>query len=348
MLKRYASNKKDYKRLSNILNNDNNNTVNVILVTHDGRLRCFINNIIQNKNTSDVWFKNCCILKISLFAGSNTAHLELVYEGELLYRQNRSYFKRLLLSNRSSDNSSVFDVTFNLIEFPISKLKLTPSDITKNYNIFMVRHAESEHNLEGSLHITKDTLITNFPDKDDDGIRQSLRVANALNSLINGKVSYAFCSELKRSRQTLAIIMGRLNINNDMIVLPCSSELKYYEGGTCNIDNRGRVLYENMSTCVTNMSDPLCMNVDGYNVDWSYYNKLKQNEKNICENTNMIRVMFDVMSNIRSDDYHRTYDYYRAMNKDEDFTVVDNGITFTHYDILLVLLILMIIYCCFL
>jgi len=155
-----------------------------------------------------------------------------------------------------------------------------------------------------------------------------------------------------------------INTNNKMIVLPCTIELKYRDGGQCNLHKNNideKLKFKSMfappdrdlSTCVSDMSRSMCMFVDKYDVDWSYYynykqtstlfsleNRLVPKSKNFdstlvlksdtCINKNIIQVLMDIISiidippistSISHDYYHNIYDHdLTTFNKIEKFT----------------------------
>lgn len=280
--------------------------VNIIMCTHNARLRCFLEDVLGDlmkayrtqKNVDEIRLKNCCVLKLDLSNGSPYAMISLEYEGDVQNRKAGAYF---VSPKKDRSLVPVDDVEFVPISFSIEKLGLKSDQIQRDYHIYMIRHGEAEHNLKGSLHLKKDTLLTSDRSKSDDGIRQTLRAAAELKTLLGrNKVEYAFCSELKRTRQTLSLLMRTIGIKTKMIVLPCSSELKYSDQGRCDSINQGFfsiIPAENKEVCSQNPKGDMCSVIDQIPVDWTHYNKFFKIDKKNCSNRTMIQNIFDIITN---------------------------------------------------
>ncbi|VBB18983.1 histidine phosphatase family protein [Yasminevirus sp. GU-2018] len=277
--------------------------INLLLVTHNARLRCFLEDVLGDlmkslrtqNNVDEIRFKNCCILRLSLKRGMSKGVIELVYEGDVMNRKEGAYFRT------PSTKAKEGDVDFLPFEFGLDTLNIVPASVKEDYNIYIVRHGEAEHNLKGSLHLTKDTLLTSNSKKQDDGVRQAVRAGSALASILNGdNIKTVFVSELKRTRQTLSVMMRQMGIRKDMIVLPCSNELKYSEGGRCDAIGKSQfalVPAENKAVCPENMSGDMCTVVDGFKVDWGHYMNFKKDSTVSCADRNMIQIMLDIVGN---------------------------------------------------
>lgn len=274
----------------------------ILLVTHNARIRCFLEDILPElmssyrtqKNVDEIRFKNCCVIKLHFVSGSKNATISLEYEGDVQNRKEGAYFTTLG-TNKHKD-----DIVFVPVSFPINKIGINDTTITEDCCVYIVRHGEAEHNLKGSLHLKKDTLITSNSSKDDDGVRQTVRAANALKQILgNTSISYTFCSDLKRTRQTLSIILQVLKLKSTMIVLPCSNELQFTEGGKCDSVKKGFfsiVPAENKEVCSSDPRGDMCSMVDSYPVDWSYYNKFFKIDKMSCSQRTMFQIMFMIIS----------------------------------------------------
>lgn len=81
-----------------------------------------------------------------------------------------------------------------------------------------------------------------------------------------------------------------------MLVLPCSNELKYVEGGKC--DSRQHVITaaENKEVCSKNLKGEMCSVIDSIEINWDYYNNFFETDNQSCSNKNMIEIMFDIIS----------------------------------------------------
>jgi len=236
----------------------------------------------------DVSFKNCCILKMSLTVENDIGTVELIYEGTVIDKQHPHYFTHI--------NTNDTDILFKPFKFNVTRLNINPSNIDGYYNIFLIRHGEATHNLKNTFHNPKDkdinTLLTSFPNRDD-GQKQATRAGAFLANYLKGqKISYTFCSDLIRTRQTLAIISSKLDTNNRLIILPCSDEIESCKTtlqsqlhNPNKFQHHDRHLYQSQNQSLRKM-------FDGYDIDWSYYNGFK----GTCSDSNMIQIAFDIIN----------------------------------------------------
>jgi broad specificity phosphatase PhoE len=297
---------KDHTKKDSTTSKEDSDIINVISVTHNARMRCLLEDILgdamklyrKQKKVKEIRFKNCCVLKISIEKNSPSARVELVYEGFVSKRKHGGYF----VTPRSSTKTEE-DVEFIIMPFDLNKLNIDYRTIKKNMNLYLIRHGEAEHNIK-KVNLKKDTLLTNLPKKKDDGVRQAQRAGEELKKILNGeKISYTFCSELKRSRETLGIIMKKMELILPMIVLPYSNELAFVEGGNC--DNKQptytkiKTPQENVETCSDKLDDPkafLCKKVGDYTVIWGYWIHYKNLEKtNKGLKLNMIKIITEIV-----------------------------------------------------
>lgn len=291
--------------------------INVISITHNARLRCLLEDIIpeimisyrkeiekkgkNKKKEVEIRFKNCCILKISIKAiPKPKAAIEMIYEGNVNKKNRKpgSYFV-----GQNSPGMPPEDVVFLPIEFNLERLNINASDIPKkDVNIYFIRHGEARHNVGTSSHLVPDTLLTG-PEQETgevkcdenkegiNGIEQAKIAGCKLKKILKESVvSYFFCSELKRSRQTLAVIMKILNINKDMIVLPFSNEVSYIPGGKCDSKQSVFKAMENVATCSSTSKGELCSVISGIKVNWNVYKN-----HNKAPNTNMIKLILNIV-----------------------------------------------------
>lgn len=300
----YQDNKTKYKLLreKNFMFNNPLTTdyINILMVSHNARMRCLLEDIAsaemqeyrEEYKIKEIRFKNCCILKLAIRKDSMYATLSMVYGGLVNNRKHGMYFR----STYDIDNHQN-DVVFFPIIFNIDKLGISTNDIKNNCNIYIIRHGEATHNLKRSLHLKKDTLLTTAS-----GIPHTQIASEILKTMLlkekNTNISYCFCSDLKRTRQTLAIFMKTLNVYTKMIVLPCSNEIKYSEHGKCDTKNTGFfniIPFENKESCSANRQASMCSTIDNYDIDWSIYDKFKLDNKS-CSNYNMIQLLLNIIT----------------------------------------------------
>jgi broad specificity phosphatase PhoE len=285
--------------------------INVLSVTHNARIRCLlsyiglmqaelnkINETTTNKKIKEIRIKNCGILKLSILANSDEAEISMFYQGNIEPENRRP---GLYFTQTSNGSQNTNDVPMQPYKFKLSQLNIGRQN--KNINIYLIRHGEGTHNVKSFFpNMSADTLLTQK------GVEQASAAAEYLvNKLVIGKfdpIDFYFCSNLKRSRQTLDILMEyiyrryTLNIfgnkkessepkRKKMIVLPCSHEVSFNENGKCDKEPFfGNILFnrENRMSCDLNSTVPgckakdTCCNTDNsqYNVkldkspDWSY------------------------------------------------------------------------------
>ena len=284
--------------------------INVILVTHSKRIRCFLESFFKNYNNGkEIRFQNSSILLLTIMQNKPyttfKASLSLVFDGEMTNTLPRAYFG----NNDIQTNSSIKIIKFTKIDKDIIEIdditkllgsQIFTNELKKNYNIYIIRHSEATHNIgffERS-YIQRDTLLTPV------GKIQSEKIADYFTNLYNNnniKIDYLFTSRLKRTRQTLEILISRLKYLPDkIIVLPCSHEIDYNKDGNC--DNRSSFKFfqrANIHTCINsndnsistdNYCDIININNKPYKIDWDLY-KLFKKEQYHCKNTNMIQIL---------------------------------------------------------
>ncbi len=325
----YSKNKNYYINLSggDTLQTDKN----IILTTHNARMRCFLEDVMgdkmkeyrQKNHVKEIRLKNCATLKLEInvtSADNFMGKLSLIYEGEVNRPKKGAYFieNNSTLTNdkvlptvgietniKTKDNNIVKFVIFEPYEFNQNNLKLNlnVTVFPQKYNIYMVRHGEGTHNIT-SFNTIKDTLLT------DSGKKQAEMVAAILCSEFI-TYDYCFSSYLKRTRQTLEVIMRLLKecdkINtNKMIVVPCSHELYYKEGGKCDGASFKPPALENQMQCNTTFKDTdmnkndNCQMVNNVSIDWTFYN-IFYNNKSKCRNSNMIKEIINIINTIKPD-----------------------------------------------
>ena len=96
--------------------------------------------------------------------------------------------------------------------------------------------------IKNSLHLDIDTDLTEI------GKKQCLKIFN-----LPKLADYYFASSLKRTHQTISIIMKNNNVPTDkeIIILPCAYELNYHQNNNCDKKYKQSKLYsrENIQSC---------------------------------------------------------------------------------------------------
>jgi len=251
-----------------------------LIVTHENRLRCILKELIGTAH----YYMNCCVIKLELEKKNRKIHydLSMIYDGET-HKTGKYYTKEQNIS------------TERRITFPQTKciddklLHITPMILINNvkYVFYIIRHAQAEHNLYNFIEKIKspfklDTSIT------DTGIKQCENTGKFLNKYLDGiKIHFLFCSDLKRTRQTMSVICSKLQNDkpNIMIVVPCSHEVSYSNSDNCDksmVMSINSIAGENRTVCYRKSEDEQCYQVEykkkKYAIDWEYYNKFYKNE----------------------------------------------------------------------
>ena len=135
--------------------------------------------------------------------------------------------------------TKIIEEIFTNINAGINRLQLS-NDIFKNvdeYVFYIGRHGQAEHNLKNATHLKTDTDVTDL------GKEQAFRAGQNLSTVLkNNKenINYVFASDLIRTRQTIENILKGMNQVKDsffpkeIVILPCSHELKYNSQGLCD------------------------------------------------------------------------------------------------------------------
>lgn len=289
-----------------------------VIVTHENRLKCALRDIIGSAHD----YKNCCIIKLSLRIVNNVNNLNnqiyydisLIYDGET-HKKDRVYY------TGNNDIINENDILFpNLNDTTSKLLNLNATDLNQDiqYTFFMIRHAQSDHNLYNKLQKLKsplklDTSITPV------GKRQSENAGMFLNKYLtenNLNIDYLFSSDLKRTRQTLSVILSKITIpmnNNKITVIPCSHEILYTKKENCDknmVLSVKSIAGENRMSCdpkkcsKINEKDQCCQikyENTKLDIDWTYYNDFYDGKtrkftyltanKYSCSNNDFIQMM---------------------------------------------------------
>ena len=144
--------------------------------------------------------------------------------------------------NTDAATNEIIEEIFTNINSGLNRLKLS-NNIFKDvdeYVFYIGRHGQAEHNLKFATHLKTDTDVTQL------GKDQAFRAGQNLSSVLknnNENISYVFASDLIRTRQTIENILKGMNMNKnenetyfprEIIILPCSHELKYNSKGACD------------------------------------------------------------------------------------------------------------------
>jgi hypothetical protein len=218
-------------------------------------------------------FKNCSFLRLCLNKETGIC-IQLVYEGELdpgegkggrIYyitgkeddkkqiggvvdvkdKIKNNFVSAITLYKKKEGNTDaatneIIEEIFTNINSGLNRLKLS-NNIFKDvdeYVFYIGRHGQAEHNLKYATHLKTDTDVTQL------GKDQAFRAGQNLSSVLknnNENISYVFASDLMRTRQTIENILKGMNetqnkiyFPKEIIILPCSHELKYNSKGLCD------------------------------------------------------------------------------------------------------------------
>ena len=270
-----------------------------VIFTHQHRMKCILNHIFKmsgNRPSQFKEFQNGCILKLIIekFTGkydTNKIRLFMKYQGMLDPQENNTmsqYYKgnsvgELLAEIDLSDLELTEGLNFSsFIKAKGKKNRLVSKECT--YVFYLIRDAQGIHNLWKKGYFKrlkqhtpgnsyKDTSLT------DVGIEQaentSIHFLNCLKDDFGRRIEekfnlYVFCSELKRTYQTAALVLNPFNCDNriKIIVLPCSSEVNSRHSGIpqgeCDSGSKYRT-NENISLCIdkNNRKNMCCSNQSG-------------------------------------------------------------------------------------
>jgi hypothetical protein len=195
----------------------------------------------KEEEEEEIRFKNCSILRLCVNKETGLC-LQLVYGGELDKGEGkggRIYYIANELER--TPESIVTEVVFENITTGLNRLNLTSNNFAKGideYVFYIGRHGQAEHNLKFATHLKTDTDVTKL------GKEQAFRAGKILSMMLKKNkenINYVFASDLTRTRQTIENILNGMNTNQkqkyfpkEIIILPCSHELKYNSKGLCD------------------------------------------------------------------------------------------------------------------
>ena len=289
-----------------------------LICTHSARLRCFMMDIVKdvmikllNENkVKEIRFKNVCILEMKIDCSG--ASLKMVFSG-FITKENRKGIYFTIGKNYDNDFLDG-DIIFPELNISLTSLKLNQEIIKNNTFIFyIIRHGEGFHNvakisqkvmgaIKGIVTENKlqDALLTDKGKKDAAGAGEKLR-----EMIGNKKIDFLFASKLRRTRETLKNIIGNNNFSyesqlpNNIIILPCSHELEFKDGGNCDENQSIFNNPENTQKCYndgnfSSINEELCDNITLSTgkpilINWNIYTNYKKDKNKKCSNTNMIK-----------------------------------------------------------
>ena len=211
-------------------------TITSLIVSHQARMLCILLNIFGDAmfgGQPKIRFKNCAIVKLSLFCENSTWKLsqELFYDGEIdEMKPDYIYF------TNNSEVTGLQNMGGRYQEYPfrkqtiqngvLDKLKISPNDIDPNimYEFYLMRHGQATHNVYKGVAKMKSIVNVNT-ELTPVGIQQAQRAA-ADSGILDIPFNYLFVSDLVRTHQTLnSLGLSLSSIGTQVIMLPCSHEI---------------------------------------------------------------------------------------------------------------------------
>jgi len=184
-----------------------------VIGTHQARIRCLLTEITKNR-ISFKKFKNCCILEIKIESGHNKSSVNLVYEGE------------------GDDSENVYG-KFNKIEFTYN------CELYNNkYKFYLIRHGEGIHNVYNIFLKPFKSLLNRDTELTSRGKDQAKRAGFELNEIFKKNdiehIEHIYISDLKRTFQTLELVLVNEKSPPKYKILPCNHELIYTSKTKCD------------------------------------------------------------------------------------------------------------------
>ncbi len=260
----------------------------ILCGTHNNRLECFLNNININNNYPNKSFNNCVIIKC--YRERDNTKFKMIYEGET-YNGTSNIVSLcsnpLGKANRCWDIVS-FNIYFNNYSYDIN----LPVDT----EIYLIRHGLGVHNKMNILQ--KFINAQNDPPLDVIGIEQAKRAGIFLNGYFKNfykNINIIFtASHLIRTQQTIAEIIKVFNNKDSIYIIPCIHEISFSNSCDTSLLNKIQ-LPSNSPNCTSNEGS--CSKLNDININWNYY----MNFNNKCQDTNMINIILDFLTNSQLD-----------------------------------------------
>jgi broad specificity phosphatase PhoE len=225
---------------------------NYAIITHNNTLQCFIEKIRPTNGAIKTRFKNCAILRLTLYlTGDNKGKygLTLVYDGEINKDEKQPSGKRPYYTKENANLElgytyfqpivgNITDLKLNLLPEDLEKLQRKLTVDTINY--YIERHGQSEHNKKAWMSLSGwglqlDTSTT------EEGDTQASNAAQELAGILGEQhIDTVFASDLQRTRQTALALFNDKDIhldnldNKKIVVLPCANELDTSGDGNGN------------------------------------------------------------------------------------------------------------------
>lgn len=277
-------------------------TIRSIIVTHQGRLRCFLHDFLMENTTgkpvslssdsgvtdkeyssdSDMGsiggskdlvhrFQNASIMKMTI--SQMSVKIELLANGTIdEEKPDYIYYVKPGTKDSKAEQGKYQIQEFHPKTLLNNNKHFNLTGDNNSYEFYLIRHGQAEHNVlkgMGKAFSKKNTSLT------PEGRKQAQNSGKELKSLLKNKdIHFSFVSDLKRTSQTLKEIANEINpsiLNKSAIVLPCNHELKYNKSSKCD-GNQKMTPNENIGTCKpTTTGDESCNVIENVKLEWSHY-----------------------------------------------------------------------------
>lgn len=219
-----------------------------IIATHQARIRCILRTLTGNTE-DDIpkihRFMNGAVIKLTIDGDVGEVALEIVNDG---YDDSAHGNKKYYVGEKKD---SRLRVTFPFARGEEARKALykkmnIAENVKGKYVFFIIRHGQATHNTEkGISKLWQSTAGKKDTELTDQGKMQAQKVAEAMSKNKEFlSAQYLFCSDLRRTMQTLSIIVGGahsiakkegiVEMPHKIIILPCSHELNYRSSGDCD------------------------------------------------------------------------------------------------------------------
>lgn len=277
-------------------------TIRSIIVTHQGRLRCFLHDFLMNSTmekstslSSDSGltdkeyssdsdsgsvgggkdkvqrFQNASVMKMTI--SQMSVKIELLANGTIdEEKPDYIYYVKPGTKDSKADQGKYQIEEFHQKTLLNNNKHFNLTGDNNIYEFYLIRHGQAEHNVlkgVGKAFSKKNTSLT------PEGRKQAQVSGKELKALMKNKdIHFLFVSDLKRTSQTLKEFVNAVNpslLNKTAIVLPCNHELKYNNSSKCD-GNQNITPNENISTCKpTTTGNDSCKVIENVKLDWNHY-----------------------------------------------------------------------------